>query len=74
MSDKKIATAAKKTIGEKIKTVRKKKKLTQTQLAERMDAPTSQIGDWERGAKTPGLRSLIKIADALGCPVVKLIE
>ena len=53
-------------LGQRIQTLRKKCKLTQEQLAEKVGIGTTYISDIERGAKFPSLSLFIKIVDALG--------
>lgn len=60
-------------IGLNISAARKARGLTQAQVAERMGIPYQSIGQWERGIRTPRLKSLEKIANAIGCTVQELI-
>ncbi|MFN2340728.1 MAG: helix-turn-helix domain-containing protein [Halanaerobium sp.] len=60
-------------IGKKIKEYRKIKDLTQENLGEKAGLHYTYIGQVERGEKEPSLKSLIKIADALGVGVDKLL-
>ena len=53
-------------IGSRLREARNKVKLTQEQLAEKVDIGTTYISDIERGAKFPSLSLFIKIVDALG--------
>jgi transcriptional regulator with XRE-family HTH domain len=62
-----------KTVGEKVRRLREKAGLTQEQLAEIADLHYSYVGHIERGTKNPSLKSLTKIADALGVPVAQLM-
>ena len=50
-------------IGSKIKELRKKKSLTQIQLAHALNVATGTIGNWEVDARDPDLTMLTKIAD-----------
>jgi transcriptional regulator with XRE-family HTH domain len=54
-------------IGAKIREARKAVGLKQGELAEKLGLPQSQVSDWERGANTPNVESLKKIA-----PIVKV--
>ena len=54
------------TVGEQIKTIRKKKGLTQKQLAELTGLIEPTIRKYESGQRTPKSDNLIKIAEALG--------
>lgn len=62
-----------KTIGQKVRRLREKAQLTQEQLAEIADLHPSYVGHIERGTKNPSLKSLTKIAEALGVPVAQLM-
>lgn len=53
------------TMGDRIKETRKKQKLTQEQLAERLDISVEFIGQIERGLKLPSMQVFIKIIEAL---------
>ena len=61
------------TVGQKVRRLREKDGLTQEQLAEIADLHYSYVGHIERGTKNPSLKSLTKIADALGVPVAQLM-
>lgn len=50
-------------MGEKIKQLRKAKKLTQTQLANKIDTVASSVCLWEKGIVEPHLFSCIMLAD-----------
>lgn len=49
-----------------LRAVRKEKDWTQEELAHRAGLTTTYVSQIERGLKSPSLRSLGKIADALG--------
>ena len=55
-----------KLIGQRIKSAREAKKLTQEQLAEIVDLSPMHISVLERGQKPPKLETLINLANALG--------
>ncbi len=52
--------------GDKLKRLRMAKKLTQTELAERLRLTNSVISAYEMGAKYPSFETLIKIAALFG--------
>lgn len=54
------------TLGEKIKTLRKEKKLTQTELAG-PELTKSMLSQIENGKATPSMKTLQYIAEKLGC-------
>lgn len=51
-----------KRLGEKVRTLRRRQKLTQTQLAHMLGVDQSHIVKIEKGERTPSLEILIKIA------------
>lgn len=59
-------------VGERIKAVRKKRRLTQEKLAERAQLDTTFIAYIEAGKKSSSLNSLMKISTALRIPFYKL--
>jgi len=61
-------------IGERIKTHRRKQKLTQEKLAEKVDVGTRHINCIENGAKKMSLTLLIKIAYMLNTTLDDLIS
>lgn len=52
-------------LGERIRTLRKKMRMTATELARRVKTSPSHISEIERGEKTPSLNLLVKIAKEL---------
>lgn len=54
-----------KRFGERIRELRKEKKLSQASLAETADLATNYIGEIERGEAKPTLNTVLAIADAL---------
>ncbi len=63
----------KKKIGAKIAELRKDRKLTQEQLAEKVGITVQYLGSIERGKANTTLNRLDKIADVLGCESTDLI-
>ena len=53
------------TMGDRIKEVRRKQKLTQEQLAERLGVSVEFVGQIERGIKLPSMQVFIKLVEAL---------
>ena len=53
------------TIGDRIREARKKQKLTQDQLAERLDISVEFVGQIERGLKLPSMQVFIKLIEVL---------
>lgn len=60
--------------GENLKRLRKKKGLTQTQLAERVGVTYQSIGQYERGETSPSGKTLKKLADALDVGFYDLLD
>lgn len=63
----------KKKIGSKIAELRKSKKMTQEQLAEKVGVTVQYLGTMERGKTNTTLNRLDKIAEVLGCSSYDLI-
>lgn len=57
----------------KINEIRKTKKITQAQLAERAGVDRHHISDIENGKMSPTVKTLEKIARALGVQTIELI-
>lgn len=60
-------------LGERIRSLRKEKGLTQAYLAERVEIETSNVSHIERATSKVGLATLVKIANVLGCSVDDLL-
>lgn len=63
-----------KEIGRKIKELRKKKKITQEELAFKIGKSPNFIGLIERGKKRPSIETLRKIAEVLDVPIKSFFE
>lgn len=63
----------KKKIGAKIAELRKGRKMTQEQLAEKIGVTVQYLGTMERGKANTTLNRLDKIAEVLGCSSYDLI-
>lgn len=61
-------------IGEKIKTLRKERKLTQKELTHKIGVTASTITKYEIGQLEPNLETLTKIADTFNISISNLIE
>lgn len=59
-------------IGERIKLARKSRKLSQTELAEKVDLTQGFIGHIEKGRNQPSVELLARIAIILGCNITWL--
>ncbi|MCI8388985.1 MAG: helix-turn-helix transcriptional regulator [Clostridiales bacterium] len=49
-------------LSERLKTLRKKKGITQTQLAEEFHISAGTVGNWETGNREPDYETLLKLA------------
>ncbi|HEV2329296.1 MAG TPA: helix-turn-helix transcriptional regulator [Verrucomicrobiae bacterium] len=61
------------TVGENIRTMRRRARLTQEQLAEKTDLNTNYIGEIERAEKKITLETLEKIAKVLEVRISNLL-
>ena len=61
-------------IGKKIKFYREKLHLTQEKLAEKSGISLDYLGKIEVNINKPGLKTLIKISNALNIPIKNLFE
>ena len=59
---------------ERLKTLRKQVKLTQAQIAEKLDISQQAYASWERGAKKPTQENLVKIAKLFNVSVDTLVS
>lgn len=62
------------TLGRNLYYYRKKKKLTQEELAEQIDLSVGFISQLERGITKPSLDTLSEICDFLECHIGKILE
>lgn len=62
-----------KRLGEKLRTLRKRERLTQTQLADMLGVDHTHVGKMERGERAPSLEILIKITQIFNVTSDQLI-
>ena len=55
--------------GRTLEEKRKEKGLTQAQLAEKLNYTDKAVSKWERGESLPDAYTILRAAEALGCPV-----
>ena len=67
-----VTTRAGELLGERLRVLRQKKRVTQVTLAEGAGLPQSHISEIERGVMLPNLVTLLRIAAALPCKVSEL--
>ena len=60
-------------LGKRIRDARKKKRLTQQQVAEKIGVEPSHISNVERGITKPSLKAVVDIAEVLGVTVDSLV-
>ena len=60
-------------ISEKMRNLRKEKKLTQKELAEKFYVTPSTVSKWENGVAVPDIYSVTSMADVFGVPVSELL-
>ena len=63
-----------KTIGETISSLRKKKGMTQNEIAEKMNITDKAVSKWERDLSCPDINTISKLADVLGVSVEELLK
>ena len=59
-------------LGKRVKKMRKSVKITQQKLAEKVGLSDKYIGAIERGERSPSVKTLDKIANALGIELLEL--
>lgn len=57
----------------KLKEMRKKRKITQIEIAKMLNIGQSTYSTWENNIYQPDIDNLIKLADILDCSVDKLL-
>lgn len=62
------------TLAEKITALRGERKLSQGDLAERLDVSRQSVGKWETGQAVPELDKIIRLADLFGVTVDELVR
>lgn len=61
-----------KLFGKRLKVLRKSRKLSQAQLAEKIDVGTKFLGDLETARRSPSFETIVSIAKELDVPVYDL--
>lgn len=56
-----------------LRKVRSEKKVTQAELADKLDVSQQHISAYERGERIPGIDAAARIADALGVTLDELV-
>ncbi|AQT44813.1 DNA-binding transcriptional regulator, XRE-family HTH domain [Bartonella apihabitans] len=63
-----------KVIGLNFANLRREKRLTQEKISELTEISQQYLSDLERGKRNPTIKTLQKIADALGVPLLDLMK
>lgn|GEM_PF-2447965 len=71
---KSINSPVRKALGEAIKEAREQAKLTQAQVAARLEWPQNRISQIERGGRNVEVSELVEIAWAIGCPADAILK
>ena len=61
-------------VGDRIRAIRERKKMSQERLAERADLHHNYVGEVERGEKAVSIDALLKLAKGLGVRVRDLVR
>lgn len=61
-------------IGDKIKYLRRKKKLTQSQLAKELNVTAQAVSKWEKGLSNPDVEIIIKLSEFFGVTTDYLLK
>jgi len=70
----KLTVDERRELGQKIKTVRKKRGLSQEQLADLIGYKVGTISKYEQGYRIPDIGVLLKIAEVLECDIADIAE
>jgi transcriptional regulator with XRE-family HTH domain len=61
-------------LGGNVRRIRQQRRLTQEQLAFEAEIDLTYVGGIERGRRNPSLMVMVRIADALRVPLVRLLS
>lgn len=61
-------------IGDKIKALRRKKNLSQSQLANELSVTSQAVSKWEKGLSNPDIEIIIKISEFFGVTTDYLLK
>ena len=62
-----------KAFGDNLRSARQRAKLTQVELADKLDVSVSYVSLLERGARNPPLLRLLEVARSIGVPPARLL-
>lgn len=60
--------------GEKLKELRKEKKISQSELASNLGRSQASYCDWEKNNTEPDIKTIIQLADFFGCSIDYLVD
>ena len=63
-----------KTLGQKISELRKKQKMTQDELAEKMNVSAQAVSKWENDLSIPDITVLIELSEFFGVSLDSLLK
>lgn len=69
-----LPTSTPEEIGNRIKQFRIEQKMTQAELAEKMNVSASAVSKWEKGINVPEVQTLYRLSDIFKIPISNLIE
>lgn len=57
-----------------LKDLRKKKKMSQSELANKLNVTQSMVAKWENGKNMPSVEILIKLSEIFECTIDELVK
>jgi transcriptional regulator with XRE-family HTH domain len=60
--------------GQRVRAIRKEKRLASSEIAEAVDIEVKHLGRIERGEKRPSFELIVGLADALQVPLIRLFD
>ncbi|MCI2773897.1 NINE protein [Staphylococcus petrasii] len=61
-------------VGERIRNLRKSKKMSQAKLAEKLNVSRHSISNWEREVSSPDMHSLVEMTELFGVSLNQLVK
>ena len=63
-----------KSVGERIRNLRKSKKMSQERLAEKLNVSRHSISNWERDVSSPDIHALLEMTELFGVSLNHLVK
>ena len=63
-----------KSVGERIRNLRKSKKMSQEKLAEKLNVSRHSISNWERDVSSPDIHALLEMTELFGVSLNHLVK